>query len=90
MSFILYTIIIQPLTQIIEIVFVLANSIFRNTGIAVIGVSIAVSFLCLPLYIVAEHWQEIQRNTQKELDPGIQRIKKAFKGDEQYMVLTTF
>lgn len=61
----LYTVIIYPLIQIIEFSFVLFDSVFKNEGIAVIGVSLAVSILCLPLYIVAEHWQQIQRDTEK-------------------------
>lgn len=86
----LYTVIIYPLIQIIEFAYELFDNVFKNQGIAVIGVSIAVSVLCLPLYIVAEHWQQIQRDTEKKLDPGIQRIKSVFKGDEQYMILSTF
>ena len=86
----LYTLIIYPLIQIIEFSFMLFDDVFKNAGIAVIGVSFAVSILCLPLYIVAEHWQEVQRAIEKELEPGIQRIKSVFKGDEQYMILSTF
>lgn len=63
---------------------------FKDNGVAVIGVSVTVSLLCLPLYVVAEHWQEVQRATEKKLDPGIKRIKSVFKGDEQYMILSTF
>ena len=92
MSFanILYTVILYPLVQIIEISFKLFDTLFDNTGIAVLGVSLTVTLLCLPLYIVAEHWQQVERNTQAKLKPGIDRIKKAFKGDEQYMILSTF
>lgn len=61
----LYTIIIYPLIQIIEFTFMLFDNIFKNPGIAVIGVSFAVSICCLPLYIVAERWQQIQRDTEK-------------------------
>ncbi|WP_052296130.1 YidC/Oxa1 family membrane protein insertase [Treponema brennaborense] len=68
----------------------LFNGVFKNAGISVIGVSFAVSILCLPLYIVAEHWQQVQRDIEKRLDPGISRIKAVFKGDEQYMILSTF
>ena len=87
---ILYTIILYPLVQIIEISFKIFNILFDNTGISVIGVSLTVTLLCLPLYIVAEHWQQIERDTQTKLKPGIDRIKKTFKGDEQYMILSTF
>ena len=87
---ILYTVILYPLIQIIEISFKIFYKLFENTGIAVIGVSLTVTLLCLPLYIVAEHWQQIERDTQAKLKPGIERIKNAFKGDEQYMILSTF
>lgn len=87
---ILYTIILYPLVQIIEISYFLFNKLFDNTGIAILGVSLTVTLLCLPLYIVAEHWQQVERDTQKKLKPGIDRIKSVFKGDEQYMILSTF
>ncbi len=86
----LYALIIYPLTIAIETSYQLAYEISGNAGIAVIAVSLAVSFLCLPLYVVAEKWQQIERDKQKQMEPGIARIKKAFKGDEQYMMLTTF
>ena len=90
MTTFLYTIIIYPLIQIIEFVFMLFNDVFKKPGIAVIGVSFGVSLLCLPLYIVAERWQQVQRDIEKTLAPGMQRIKQTFSGDEQYMILTTF
>lgn len=86
----LYTIVIYPLYQIIEVVYRVFFEICKSEGISIVGVSIAVTLLCLPLYAVAENWQQIERNTKKRLAPGIVRIKKVFKGDEQYMILTTF
>ncbi|MBQ9239181.1 MAG: YidC/Oxa1 family membrane protein insertase [Treponema sp.] len=86
----LYTLIIYPLIQVIEFAFFLFESVFKNPGIAVIGVSAAVSVLCLPLYIVAERWQQLERDTQKRLAPGMAHIKAAFSGDEQYMMLSTY
>lgn len=87
---ILYTIILYPLVQIIEIAFFIFNKLFSNTGIAILGVSLTVTLLCLPLYVVAEHWQQVERDTQSKLKSGIDRIKSTFKGDEQYMILSTF
>lgn len=86
----LWTLIIYPLIQLIEISYGIWRRAFSNYGMAVIGVSFTVTLFCLPLYIIAERWQEIQRQTEKRLKPGIDRIKDAFKGDEQYMVLNTF
>lgn len=85
-----YLLLIYPLYQIIEFCYTLSDGIVKNPGMAIIGVSLAVSFLCLPLYVIAERWQETERQTQAKLKPGIDRIKAAFKGDEQYMILTTF
>jgi YidC/Oxa1 family membrane protein insertase len=87
---ILYNIIIYPIILIIEFVFVFAQKLFRETGLSIICVSGAISVLCLPLYIVAEKWQEIERDIQKQFSPKIAKIKNAFKGDERYMVLSTF
>jgi YidC/Oxa1 family membrane protein insertase len=86
----LYTLIIYPLVLVIEFAFMFSNAVFKNPGISVIGVSLAVSLLCLPLYIVAEHWQQIERDTEKKLEPGIKRIKESFSGDEQYMILSAY
>jgi len=87
---ILYTIIIYPIVQIIEFVFVFAQKLFKETGLSIICVSGAVSILCLPLYMVAEKWQEIERNIQKKLEPKIAKIKAVFTGDERYMIVSTY
>ncbi|MCR5290536.1 MAG: YidC/Oxa1 family membrane protein insertase [Treponema sp.] len=91
MESILYTIIIYPLYLIIELSYqIFVKLCDGNKALPVIGVSIAITLLCLPLYAVAEKWQELERQTQKKLQPGIDRIKKAFTGDERYMMTTTF
>ncbi|MHC6202937.1 YidC/Oxa1 family membrane protein insertase [Breznakiellaceae bacterium SP9] len=86
----LYTIVIFPLVQIIETVFVLVHKVFKDTGFAILGVSFAVTLLCLPLYVVAERWQEAERKIIKALTPTIHLIKAVFSGDEQYMILSTY
>jgi hypothetical protein len=39
---------------IIEVIYTLVQKIFGVPGISIAGVSVAVTLLCLPLYIVAE------------------------------------
>jgi len=85
-----YTLVIYPLTQIIEFVYSFCNKIFSNAGVSIIGVSCAVSLLTLPLYIVAEHWQQVERDIQKKMKPEISKIKDVFHGNEQYMILSTY
>ena len=86
----LYSVIIYPLYQLVELIYFVGWKVFKNVGYSLLIVSFGVSFLCLPLYIIAEQWQEKERQIQAKLKPGIDRIKKAFKGDEQYLILSTY
>ena len=86
----LYSIIIYPLTQIIEFCYRLCMRLLNKPGLSIIGISVTVTLLCLPLYAIAEKWQEIERETKKRLQPKVDKIKAVFKGDEQYMILSTY
>lgn len=86
----LYNLVIYPIKQLLEICYIFFSEVTSSPGISVIALSFAVTLCCLPLYIVAERWQEKERLIQKRLKPGIERIKKAFKGDERFMMTTTF
>ena len=86
----LYDIIIYPIELIIELVFHVFRKILSNPGLAIVGVSLAVQILTLPLYNIAEKWQNVERETQKKMKPKVDKIKAAFKGDEQYMILSAF
>ncbi|MDR2943462.1 MAG: YidC/Oxa1 family membrane protein insertase [Treponema sp.] len=90
MADILYTVIIYPITQILEFVFVFAQKLFKETGLSVIFISTVVSVLCLPLYMVAEKWQQIERDIEKKLKPKADKIRKIFSGDERYMILSAY
>jgi len=87
---ILYTLLIYPITQIIELVFTFSQKVFKEPGISVLAVSAVISLLCLPLYNAAEKWQEVERNTVKMLKRKIDLIKAVFSGDERFMILQTF
>ncbi|MDR2392812.1 MAG: YidC/Oxa1 family membrane protein insertase, partial [Treponema sp.] len=85
-----YTLIIYPIVQIIDIIYVFIYKVFDDPSVAVIGVSFALSLLCLPLYMAAETWQRRERELIKKLKPKVDAIKSVFKGDEQYMILSTY
>ena len=89
MSFLHY-LFISPITNILEVCFKIIQEIFSSNGFAIIALSAIVTIFCLPLYVVAESWSQIERDIQKRMKPGIKRIKETFKGDEQYMLLSTF
>ncbi len=86
----LYLIFIYPIELLIELVFQLSYELWDSCGISLAAVSLAVSFLSLPLYIIAERWQQKERDIQKAFKPEIDEIKAVFKGDERYMILSTF
>ena len=88
--FLLYDSIIAPIELFLEVFFQLVRTVSNNTGVAVISLSVAVTLFTLPLYAIAEKWQECERQMQDKMRGGVERIKKAFKGDEQYMILNVF
>jgi len=90
MADILYTIIISPLVQIIEFMYVLFYKVTKSEVFSVLGVSLTVSFLSLPLYMMAERLQNVERETINRLRRGVNKIKSVFSGDEQFMILSTF
>ena len=88
---ILYTLIIQPIEFIIEVVFNFSrDKLHLGVGGAIVFVSIAVNFFALPLYNIADALQLKERKIQNKLQHWVQHIKKTFKGDEQYMMLSTY
>lgn len=86
----LYTLIIYPLYALIECIYVLFLKITDNVGISVMGVSVGITLLCLPLYDVAEKWQKLERDKQSKMFPMLSRIKSTFTGDERYMMTSTY
>ena len=90
MGSLLFDLIIYPLWLIIELVYVVFDLMFHNPFLSIAGVSIAVNILTLPLYNIAEAWQQKERDIQKKMKPQVDRIKAVFKGDEQYMILSTY
>ncbi len=57
---------------------------------AICGVSVCVNILALPLYNIAEAIQEKERQINKKMEPRVKRIKKGFRGDEQFMILSEY
>ena len=86
----LYLLVIYPPLLVIQIAFELFDKVFKNPSIAIFGVSGAITIVCLPLYIVAERWQHIEREKQKAMAPMVATIKSVFSGDERFLLLQEF
>ena len=70
----LYLVFIYPIELLIETVFLLTDRIFDNYGLSIAAVSLAVSFLSLPLYVIAERWQQKERDIQTRFKPEMRKL----------------
>ncbi len=87
---IVYNLFITPLELVFEVIFSFANRVAANPAIAIIVLSLAMNFLVLPLYKRADAMQEKERDKVNSMANWVNHIKKTFKGDERYMMLTTY
>lgn len=87
---ILYNVIVTPLIFLIGVVYEISSRVLVSPGLSLICVSIVVNVLCFPLYKMADDQQEEERKRQLSMERWVSHIKTHFKGDEQYMMLTTY
>lgn len=86
----LYQLLIYPIELLLGIVFSLVYEIRHDVGLSIIGVSIVVNILLLPLYNRADAISEEERKKQKMMALPLSHIKKTFKGDERFMMLQAY
>ncbi len=87
---ILYCLVISPIEYFIEVIYVLMYRLLDNPGYALFGVSMAVSFLVLPLYLRADAIQDVEAAKQKEMSAWLSHIRKNFRGDERNMMISAY
>lgn len=90
MSNAFFNIIITPIIQVLEFFFSFFLEITNNVCLSIFGLSLIVTLFTLPLYMTAEKWQEEERKIKEILKNGVSMIKKAFSGDEQYLMLSEY
>ena len=86
----LHTIVLGPLELLFDVVYALALGITNNPGLSLIFLSLTINLLVLPLYRRADALQEEEKVQSLKLKPGIDHIRKVFKGDERFMILQTY
>ena len=87
---ILYSLIIGPLETLFEVIYVCAYHFTEDQGTSIICLSLVMNFLLLPLYNRTDAIQAQANETEKRMAPAVRHIKKAFRGNEQYMMLQTY
>ena len=86
----LYNLVLGPLIILFDVVYAIMFRVTKKEGLAIIALSLAINFLILPLYRRADAMQEEERVRSQKLSRGVAHIKKAFKGDERFMMLQTY
>jgi len=86
---ILYILFIYPIELLISICYAFIFRILESPGLSIIGLSILVSTLILPLYLMTEKQQLAEKENQKLFKRMKDNINAVFKGDKRYMLLST-
>ena len=87
---VLNRLILGPLELLFDAVYAIGYRITGNPGLSIILLSLVINFLMLPLFRRADALQEEERVQARLLKPGIEKIRRAFKGDERFMILQTY
>jgi len=85
-----YFLLIKPLELLFEVVYGFSRSVTENGGLSIVLLSLSLNILLLPLYRRADAIQAEERETEQRLSRGVEHIKKAFHGDERFMILQTY
>ena len=85
----LYTLFIAPLEYWMHKALLWGFDITQQWGWAIIVMSLIVNFVILPIYMKAEAWQEEERAIRKTFEAKEAMIKRAYKGQERFAMITT-
>lgn len=83
----LFSFFIRPIELILEFIFSSVYKMTDNVGVSVIFVGIIMNTLILPIYMMADKITKNQSLKKARMKPLIERVNKAFKGDERFMML---
>ncbi len=85
MQLFLYHLIIAPLEQMMRFILETAYAVTGAWGTSLLLLSLAVNIVLIPLYHMAEGWQEQERRLQAKMAPKLAEIKAVYHGRERYM-----
>lgn len=86
---ILYQLFIAPIEWGMHGVLSTIYEAIGSYGISIFLLSFLINVALLPLFQMAERWQEAERNAQKILAPKLQELRKAFSGEERHAMIQT-
>ena len=86
----LYQFLIAPLQVLFEYIFGLSNGLLNHYGFSILVLSLCMNLLLLPLYRRSDAIQAEERETERRLAPVVDHLKKTFRGDERFMMLSAW
>ena len=86
---ILYEIFISPIEAILRLVLSASYSVIGSYGASIFLLSLLINLALLPLFHIAEKWQEAERRIQRQLRPKLQEFRQAFSGEERHVMIHT-
>ena len=87
---ILQKLILGPLMLLFDAVFAVSYRITGSPGGSVVLLSLMINLLLLPLFRRVDAVQREELLQARMLKPGIEKIRRAFRGDERFMILQTY
>jgi len=81
---IIYYIFIFPLRFLMNLILNWSYSFTDSVGMSILILSLIVNTVLLPLYYLAEKWQNKERGIQNLMRPRLKKINEEYKGEEKY------
>jgi YidC/Oxa1 family membrane protein insertase len=85
----LYTIFISPIEVVLHLMLLISYSATGHYGASLLILSLCVNLALLPIYHIADKWQQAERDMQNRLRPKLQEFREAFSGEERFMMIRT-
>jgi YidC/Oxa1 family membrane protein insertase len=84
-----FQLIIAPFIFVIKQVFLFCYELTGNYGISIILLSLAISLLLLPVFILIEKAKKRDDAVKRKMKPLLDEIKRCYKGQERYYYIKT-
>lgn len=86
----LFNVFVAPLVLLMELCFRILMEIFEHRGLSIIGLSFVLNLITLPMYHIAEKFQQAERDIQEKIKPRIKQFKSVFSGSKLHMIIRTY
>lgn len=85
----IYNITLNPLSVLLESLFIFLYELSNSYGLSIILLSVVLNIVLSPLITIASKKEKKIIQVQEKINPKIKSIKEAFKGEEQISMIKT-